>query len=188
MKPSRAQIFFAVGIFVTTTITILAEPSVGQIYRISLTTIDGNSVSTTDGRITTVVLVSKANVDKAREIGDRIPDFCLGNPDYRMITVVTFESQHTRPVRAFLTSMMRRRVDSEAKRLQVRYDRLKIARNARPEVIAVPDFDGAIAKQLDAKPSATLFRAFIFGKNGELRKQWSDVPPAEELAAALKEN
>jgi len=105
-----------------------------------------------------------------------------------MITVVVFETQHSRPVRAFLTSVMRGRVNSEGKRLQARYDQLKIAQDARPNVFVAADFDGAIAAQLDAKPSASLFRVFIFRKNGELRKQWSDVPAAEELAAALKEN
>jgi hypothetical protein len=166
--------------------SIFADPNIGQIYRISLTNIDGNSVSTANGRFTTLVLASKANVDKAREVGDRIPDFCLGNPDYQMVTAVVFETQHSRPVRAFLTSLIRRRVNSEAKRLQARYDQLKIARNARNAVVAVADFDGAVAAQLDAKPSADLFRVFVFGKNGELRQQWSDVPSADELAAALK--
>ena len=175
-------------IFFATTISILADPTIGQVYRIDLSNIDGNSVSTADGRISTLVLVGKSNVDKAREVGDRIPDFCLGNPLYRMVTVVAFESKHSRPVRAFLTSVIRRRVDSEAKRLQARYDQLKIARNARDDVFATADFDGAIAAQLDAKPGASLFRVFIFGKKGELIKQWSDVPASEDLSAALKQN
>jgi hypothetical protein len=167
---------------------ILAGPTIGQVYRINLVNVDGHSASTADGRISTLVLVGKSSADKAREVGDRIPDFCLGNPAYRMVTVVAFESQHSRPIRAFLTSMIRRRVESEAKRLQARYARLKIARNARDDVFAMADFDGAIAAQLDAKPSMDLFRVFIFGKNGELLKQWSDVPTPEDLAAALKQN
>lgn len=182
----RAQILFALALILASTISILADPNVGQIYRISLTNIDGNSVSTADGRFTTLVLVSKASVDKAREVGDRIPDFCLGNPDYRMVTAVVFETQHSRPVRALLTSMIRRRVNAEAKRLQARYDQLKITKDARPNVFVVADFDGAIAKQLGAEWSANLFRVFVFGKNGELINQWTDLPSAEELNSALK--
>jgi hypothetical protein len=87
-----------------------------------------------------------------------------------------------------LTSMMRRRVDSEARQLQTRYDRLKIGRNARQDVFAVADFDGAVTTQLGAQPTAALFHVFIFGRNGELVKQWSEVPSAEELAAVLKQN
>jgi hypothetical protein len=174
VKPSRAQILFACTALFSMTISILAEPTTGQTYQITLTDIDGNTLSTADGPITIVVLVSKANVDKAHAVGDRTPDFCLGNPAFRMITVVTFETKHTRLVRALMTSVMRRRVDSEAKQLQIRYDQLKIARNARKDVFAVADFDGAIAAQFDSKPAATLFRVFVFGKNGELVEQWSD--------------
>ena len=66
----KAFILVAASIF-TSMMSILGDATVGQIYRISLTNIDGHSVSTTDGRFTTLVLVSKATVDKAREVGDR---------------------------------------------------------------------------------------------------------------------
>src|SRR4029453_635435 len=165
-----------------------AELAVAQRRSVTLTDINGHAFSTADGHITTLVVASKANVDKAHLVGERIPDFCLGNPRYRMITVIAFETNHTRPVRALMTSLMRRRVDSEAKQLQSRYDKLKIAQNAHENVIAVADFDGTISGQFDAKPSATLFHIFVFGKEGELIKQWSDLQSAEELAAALKEN
>lgn len=169
------------------TMSIFAGLTVGQKYPITVTDISGHAFSTADGPITTVVLTSKANADRADAVGQRIPDSCLGNPRYRMITVIAFESKHSRPVRSFLTSMIRRRVDSEATQLQTRYDKLKIARKAHEDIFAVADFDGAIAAQLDAKPSATLFHVFVFGKKGELLKQWSELPSAEELAAALKE-
>jgi len=166
--------------------SILADLSVGQNYSISLTDIDGHALSTADGHFTTIVLVSKGNADKAHAVGDRIPDHCLGNPLYRMITLVAFETKHSRPVRAFLSSMIRRRVESEAKQLQSRYDKLNIAQNARQNILVAADFDGAVCDQLGAKPSAALFRVFVFGKSGELLKEWSEVPSAEELTAALK--
>jgi peroxiredoxin len=168
--------------------SILAQPAAAENYRIDFVDVDGNAFSTADGRITTVVLVNQSNIDKARAVGDRTPDFCLGNSSYRMITVVTFEKQHSKPVRMILTSLIRRRLDSEARRLQSRYDQLKIARNARQDVSAVADFDGAITKQLGAQSVAALFHVFVFGRNGELLKQWDDVPKAEELAAVLKQN
>jgi hypothetical protein len=84
--------------------------------------------------------------------------------------------------------LMRRRLDSEARRLQTRYDQLKIVRNARQDVSAVADFDGTITTQLGAQPTSALFHVFVFGRNGELLKQWNDVPTAEDLAAALKQN
>ena len=182
MKP-----FVLVGtaIFISA-ISIFHAPAAAQNLQIKFTDVDGNAFSTADGRITILVLTAQSNIDKARAVGDRTPDFCLANPTYRMITVVAFEKNHSRPVRAMLSSLMRHRLDAEARRLQTRYDRLKIARNARADVFAVADFDGAITTQLGSKWDANLFRVFIFGKNGELLKQWEDVPSAEDLAAALK--
>jgi ABC-type uncharacterized transport system permease subunit len=168
--------------------SILAQPTAGENYRINFLDVDGNVLSTADGRITTLVLVNQSNIDKARAVGDRTPDFCLGNSNYRMITVLAFEKKHSKPVRMILSSLMRRRLDSEARRLQSRYDQLKIARNARQDVSAVADFDRTITAQLGAPPAAALFRVFVFGRNGELLKQWDDVPTAEELAAVLKQN
>jgi hypothetical protein len=166
--------------------SILAQPTAGENYRINLVDVDGNALSTADGRITTLVLTNQLNIDKARAVGDRIPDFCLGNSNYRMITVLAFEKKHSKPIRMILTSLMRRRLDSEARRLQSRYDQLKIARNARQDVRAVADFDGTISTQLGAQSAADLFRVFVFGRNGELLKQWNDVPSFQELATALK--
>src|SRR5437588_9442734 len=128
--------------------SIFAELTVGESYRINLPDVDGNTFSTADGHITTVVLISQSNIDKARAVGDRAPDFCLTNPTYRMITVLAFEKKHSKPVRMILTSLMRRRVDSEARQLQTRYDHLKIARDPRHDVFAIAEFDGTITKQL----------------------------------------
>lgn len=187
VKPSRAQIFVAIAVLSAPLMSIFSEATAGETYRINFADVDGNALSTADGHITIVVLVDKANIDKAHAVGDRTPDFCL-NSTYRMITVLAFEKQRSKPIRALLTSLMRRRVDSEARQLQARYDRLKIMRNARQDVFAVADFDGGITTQLKSQWSAGLFRVFVFGRNGELLKQWNDVPSSEELAVALKQN
>src|SRR5215472_708284 len=165
---------------------IYADLTIGQNYQTSATDVNGNALSTADGHLTTVVLCSKANIDKARLAGDRSPDFCLGNSAYRMITVISFETKHSAPMRAVIKSVIRHRLDSEGRNLQTRYDQLKITRDARRDVFAVADFDSTITKQLGAEPAAVLFRVFVFGKNGELIKEWSDVPTAEDLAATLK--
>ena len=75
--------------------SILAQPTAGENYRINFLDVDGNALSTADGRITTVVLVNQSNIDKARAVGDCTPDFCLGNSSYRMITVLAFETPKT---------------------------------------------------------------------------------------------
>lgn len=169
-----------------TSLSILADLTVGQNYRISFVDVDGNALSTAGGHVTTLVLTTQAGVDRARTVGDRVPDFCLGNPTYRMITVVAFEKKHSKPTRMILRSLMRRRLDSEGHRLQDRYNKLKISGDARRDVSAAADFDGTITTQLGLQPEAGVFHVFVFGQNGELTKHWSDVPGAEELTAALK--
>ena len=164
----------------------MADLSLDRIYSVSFVDVDGNTFATNDGHVTTVVLTRGSDIDRARVVGDRIPDYCLGNPNYRMITVVSFEKKHSRPVRAIFRALVRCRLDTEAQRLQQRYDQLKIARNARLDVYAVADFDGNVAAQLDSSKGDAGFHVFVFGRNGALLKKWDDVPSADELAGALK--
>lgn len=185
MKGSVLFLTLAVCSFV---VSVFADLVVGQPYPLSFVDVDGNTISIADGHFTTVVATTQAGIDKTHVVGDRIPDFCLGNPAYRMITILVFEKEHSKPTRAILGALMRHRLDSEGHRLQNRYDKLKIAQNARRDVSAVADFGGPIAKQLDLKPVAGLFHIFVFGKKGELIKQWEDVPTADELSSALRQN
>ncbi|MEP7015163.1 MAG: hypothetical protein ABI925_06970 [Verrucomicrobiota bacterium] len=163
-----------------------ADLSVGQIYSLKFIDVDKNTLLTSDGHVNVIVLAAPLNVPKAQMTGDHVPDYCLGNPTYRMITVVKF-TKHRSPVRALLTAGVRRRLNAEAKRVQPRYDANKITRDPRREIFAVADFDGTTVSQLGAPPSVD-FRAFVFGRNGELLGQWNNVPSAEELAVVLKKS
>jgi hypothetical protein len=185
VKAWRLHLFFLVALcFLSSS---FADLTVGQVYSLDLLDVDGNKLSTADGHVTVVALASQFDIDRARVVGKRIPDHCLGNPRYRMITVITFQKNHNRPVRSFLNAIVRHRLNSEAQQLQRRYDQRKIGRNARADVHAVADFDGAIATKLGSSSNGVpSLRVFVFGRNGELTKKWDDVPDAAELAAALK--
>jgi hypothetical protein len=183
---TRALQFFSAAAGVLVTAAAFAALSRGQIYSLKLVDVDGNVLRTDDGHITTVVLTTDSDIDRVRSVGDRIPNHCLGNPTFRMITVVRFKRKHSRPVRAILAALIRRRLQSEGQRLQQRYDQLKIARAARADVHAVADFDGAIATQLGSAGGDAVFRVFVFGRNGPLLEEWNHVPNADELAKALK--
>ena len=184
----RALQFFLSGkaVFFLFVVPLHATLSVGQIYTLNFVDVDGHSLSTADGHVSIVVLTTTAESEKARAVGDRVPDYCLGNPSYRMITVLNFTRKHTRIGRKIATMLMRHRLDEEAKRLQTRYDAKKITHNPRGDVFAVADFDGAVSSQLGEQPEATEFHVFVFGKNGALLKQWDDVPAADDLATVLK--
>jgi hypothetical protein len=183
----------ALQIFLLVTITVLVPAallrgtlSTGATYSISFIDIDGNKLSTADGQVTIVVLTTPAERPKARTVGDRVPDYCLGNPDYRMITIIHFTGRHMTIGRRIATAFIRHRVREEAKRLQARYDAQKISRDASRDIFVATDFDGTMASQLGQPAGANDFCVFVFGPTGELRAQWHDVPSAEQLAAVLK--
>ena len=162
--------------------------STGNTYSISFVDIDGNKLSTADGHVTIVVLTTSADRAQARTVGDHVPDFCLGNPAYRMITVIHFTRRHMAIGRRMATGFIRHRVRGEAKRLQARYDAQKISRDAKSDIFVVTDFDGTIASQLGQSAEETDFCVFVFEKTGELLAQWHNVPSADELAAAVKKS
>jgi hypothetical protein len=164
------------------------ELSTGKTYSISFVDLEGKNHSTADGRVTIVVLTTSADRKQARTVGDQVPDFCLGNPAYRMITVVHFTGRHMGMGRRIATAFIRHRVGEAAKRLQARYDALKISRDAKSDIFVAADFDGTIASQLGQAAGATDFCVFVFGKTGELLTQWHTVPSTDELAAAVKKS
>ena len=162
--------------------------STGNTYSISFVDLDGQKLSTADGHVTIVVLTTSADREQARSVGDHVPDFCLGNPAYRMITVIHFTRRYLAIGRRMATAFIRHRVREEAKQLQARYDAQKISRDAKSDIFVVTDFDGTIASQLGQAAGATDFCVFVFGKKGELLAQWHSVPSTYELAAAVKKS
>lgn len=181
------QFFFFIGLLILLfTARLHGALSIGASYPLGFVDIDGNKHSTADGHVTVVVLTTPADREKARTVGDRVPERCLGDPDYRMITVIHFTRKHTAVGRRIATAFIRHRVNEEAKRLQIRYDGKKIVRDARKDIFVATDFDGSMSSQLGEPEGATDFSVFVFGRNGELIAQWHGVPSTEQLAAALK--
>src|SRR5437867_8895917 len=162
--------------------------STGTTYPISFVDIDGNKFSTADGHVTIVVLTTAADREQARTVGDRVPDFCLGNPAYRMITIIHFTRKPTAIGRKLITALAKRRVNEEAKRLQTRYDAKKITRDARTDIFTVIDFDGSASSQLNEPAQSASFRVLVFARDGKLLAQWNDVPSAEQLAEVLTQS
>jgi hypothetical protein len=162
--------------------------STGECYSLNFVDIDGHKFSTADGHVTVLVLATTADSEKVRAVVDRVPDYCLGNPKYRMITIVHFMRKHTAIGRKIATVFLRHRIKEEAKRLQARYDAKKIERDARSDIFTVTDFDGTVWSQLGGQTEAANFHVFVFSESGELLQQWSSVPSAADLDASLKQS
>jgi hypothetical protein len=181
------QFFFvaAIAAFLPTTL-VRAALSTGAIYPLSFVDVNGNKLSIADGHVTVLVLTTTADREKARAVGDRVPDYCLGNPTYRMITIIRFTSRHTVIGRRIATAFIRHRIREEAKRLQTRYDSQKIARDAGNDIFVVADFDRTASSQLNGLGEAATFHVLVFARDGKLLAQWTDVPSAKQLAEVLK--
>ena len=187
VSPRALQFFLCAAIAVLLCVPPLhAALSIGTSYSITLVDIDGNKVSTADGHVSVLVLATTADWEKAREVGDRVPNYCLGNPSYRIITIIRFIRKHGPIVRKIATAVVRRRITEEAKRLQNRYDANKIIRDARQDIFTVTDFDGTVSSQLGEPAEATDFCVFVFGRKGELLAQWHGLPSGKQLAGVLK--
>ena len=185
MQVRAFQFFFAVAMAFLSPLLRGALLS-GTTYSLSFVNIDGNKLSTADGHVTVLVLATTADWEKAREVGDHVPDYCLGNPNYRMITIIRFIRKHGPIVQKIAMAVVRHRVTDAAKRLQSRYDTNKIMRDARQDIFTVADFDGTVSAQLGEPAGATDFLVFVFGRQGELLAQWHEVPSAKQLAAVLR--
>jgi hypothetical protein len=158
---------------------------IGQVYEFKFTDVDGRTLSTADGHVTVLVITTRADLDKARLVGDRTPEHCLGDPTYRMITLITFDKPNE-GLRFALSALIRHRLDQEAERLKPRYLAKKLTRDPRTDMYAVADFDGAIAAELGINVASGQFSVLVFGRNGDLLARWDQPPGADELAAILK--
>jgi hypothetical protein len=187
VKLRALQFFFVAAIAPVLPATLVRGAlSIGAIYSLSFVDINGNKLSTADGHVTVLVLATKSDWEKAHVVGDRIPDSCLGNPNYRMITIVRFTRKHGVIVRTVATAFIRHRMEEAAKRLQTRYDAQKIQHDARSDIFVVADFDGTASSQLDGLGDAATFYVLVFARDGKLLAQWTDVPSAKQLAEVLK--
>jgi len=148
MRWRGVQFFFVATLLLCFGRSLGADPIVGRTYALNLADVDGNTLGTADGHVTVIVFSRVADLDKARFVGDCVPEYCVGNPAYRFITLVSFARKQGRPSRFVSAILARRRLDAESKRLQPRYAAKKLARNPRGDVFAVLDFDGSAALNL----------------------------------------
>src|SRR5207248_706624 len=69
------------------------ELRVGNTYGLTLTDVDQRPLSTSDGHATIITVVTRKDEQKAQAVGDRFPVVYLGDPHYRLITVVNFQQK-----------------------------------------------------------------------------------------------
>lgn len=179
------QIIFAI---LFCSVVLAAEPAalrIGQSYRFSLRDVDGNDLSTSDGHVTIITVVTRQNEDEAHAVADMVPDRCLGNPKYRYVTLVNFQRKLAGPFQGLTRAIIRNRLDAEAKQVQPQYLAKGITRDPRRDVYVIADFDGSAVAYLGLAPETNHVAVFVFNGAGKLINRWDGVPPAKALPDAI---
>jgi hypothetical protein len=180
------QYFFLAALVAVIPTARATELRIGNAYPLTLTDVDQHQLSTSDGHVTIITVVTRKDEQKAQTVGDRFPRVYLGDPKYRLITLVNFQKIFP-PFRGIVAAVIRNRLDAEAKELQKIYSAKHLNRNPRYDIFVVADFDGKIVSQLGIAPTSTEFAVFAFDGRGRLVRRWNDAPSAEALTAAINE-
>jgi len=100
----------------------------GATYKLQFDDVDGRKISTFDGHVSVIVVVTTTDTANATEVGDRVPSRYKGNQKYRFLTIVHFRTIVSRWFSPIATLAIRHRLDQEATRVQPEYDKRKIRR------------------------------------------------------------
>lgn len=184
----QIQRFFLVAIVLAITPLLLAnELQIGNSYPLLFKDVDQRQLSTSDGHITIITVVTKEDEQKAQAVGDRFSHSHLSDPKCRLINIVNFQQKIIPILRRLALSIIRHRLAAEAREIKQTYATRYVDRNPRDDLFVVADFDGQAVSQLDIVPTSSDFVVFVFDGNGRLVKRWNDVPSAEALAGAIEE-
>jgi hypothetical protein len=181
------QCFFLTVLMMVVPDVRAIELRIGNAHPLTITDVDQHQLSTADGHVTVVTVVTRKDEQKAQTVGDRFSSVYLGDPKYRLITVVNFQQKVLTPFRGLALAIIRYRLDAEAKEVQKIYSARHINRNARSDILVAADFDGKTVPQFGIAPSSAEFAVLVFDGRGRLVKRWNDVPTAEALLAAINE-
>ena len=147
---------------------------------------DGKKVPFNPAARVTVIIGSNENIQqRTREAGKALDGF-QGRPDFRAVVLVDLRDSIGNLVPWIVRGRMRADLDKEARRITPSYRANGNAGDPRPDVSAVPDFDGKICRQIGwEKPGKTL-RVVVFGKDGAAARRWEDLTDYAELREAVR--
>ena len=159
--------------------------TLGSTHRLIFRDVDGRDLSTGDGHVTILTVVTRADEDKARAVADLVPDRYVGDEKYHYVTLVNFERKLPSPFQGLTRAIIRNRLAAEAKELQPQYLAKKITRDPRRDLYVIADFDGSATSRLGLPVEASAMAVFVFNSKGELAARWNAVPPADALSKIL---
>src|SRR3954451_1383432 len=108
------QYFFLVLCLAATTAQAI-QLRQGNTYALTFTDVDRHQLSTADGHVTIISVVTRRDEAKADTVGERMSKITFGDPKVRLINVVNFQQSIFSPLRGMVSAMIRNRLDQEAK-------------------------------------------------------------------------
>lgn len=146
---------------------------------ISATDADGRPVVlNAPGKVTAVISSSPETQDQTRAAG-RVLDVYRGRADFQLVIVVDLRGSFAGIVPGIVKGRMRDELDKEAVRLTPAYRANGNAKNPRPDMESVPDFDGTVSKPLGWAETPGKLRVVLFGPDGIKIAHWDDLKPAD---------
>lgn len=156
----------------------------GAGYRRVLTDVDGRMISTFDGHVTLLAVVTRETEADARLLADRVPRKYYGDPYVRLVTVVNFQRKLFHSLEGVTAAFIRHRLDGEARRSQPIYQANRLTRDPRPDLFVVADFPGEASAGLGVRDESGS-TVFVLAGDGRLQQSWHEVPSATDIASAL---
>ncbi len=163
----------------------LAGLQPGAVARFTLQDVDGQKLSTADGHVTIITVVTRQTGDTAQTVADLVPDRYIGSERYRFVTLVNFQRKLALPFQGMTRLVIRQRLESEAAKLRPDYERKKIGHDPRRDLFVVADFDGSAMRQLGLAPESDAVEVFVFNGHGKVVQHWTGVPPKDAMPNAI---
>lgn len=149
--------------------------SVVQAQEITTLDADGKKVSfNTPGRVTVILGSNEETQMQTRQSG-RALDCYQGRPDFRVIVLVDLRKSLGNIVKPYVRMRMRNDLNAEALRVKPFYIQNGNNQDPRPDLSAIPDFDGTLCQQLKWSEPTHVMRVVVFGKDGKEWERWDDL-------------
>ena len=179
------QIFFILAFLGGGVSADAAGLETGSVHRLVFHDVDGNDLSTADGHVTVITVITREKEAEAHAVADRVPNRYKGDRKYRYITMVNFQGKLFGVVQGLTRAVIRRRLEAEANELRPDYAARKVGHDPRGDLYVIADFEGQAVQKLCLPVSGNTIAVFVFNGAGKLVARWNEVPPDDSLAKAI---
>lgn len=143
------------------------------------------------GRVTAVFLCTEESQKEIRDAAGKLDKF-RGLANFRVVAVVDLRDSLGSMVEGIVRWRMQEDLDEESERLTPFYRANGNDKEPRPDLCAIPDFNGAICKALGWTKVSNKLRCVVFGPDGQPLQRWDELKNYTELydvvAKALGKN